>query len=234
MIGARDRRNQIVPALRIAAGQVRQGPVRHVVPADGIDAIRRDDVAREGQPFHTPVRSDERGCRIVDAGAGQQGGEIAVAHRLGRHRERVRGRRGLAQPFVGDEEEQAVLAAPDAARARQHHRTAERRAPAVVAQGVLPAAAVGVPFAVRVRVDEELVGRERLVTVEPVRRTGRAVGTAARDDVDVRPGGMALLGVEARGDDLELVDGFRGGHVRDLTAERRVVGQAVERELTRL
>jgi hypothetical protein len=44
----------------------------------------------------------------------------------------------------------------------------------------------------------------------------------------------ALLGVEARGDDLELVDGFRGGHVRDLTAERRVVGQAVERELARL
>ena len=45
VIGARDRRNQIVPALRIAAGQVRQGQY-DVVSADGIDAIRRDDVAR--------------------------------------------------------------------------------------------------------------------------------------------------------------------------------------------
>jgi hypothetical protein len=45
---------------------------------------------------------------------------------------------------------------------------------------------------------------------------------------------VALLGVETRRHNLELLDGFSGRHVRHLAPERGVIGHTVERELAGL
>ncbi len=170
------------------AGLVGQRVVLQHVERDRVEQVLRDHVARERIAGDDAVHQPRR-VGVVDLGAGgEQLGEVAVAHPLGRHRRRERLDRVVLQPLVRPHEEGAVL----------EDGPAERAAEAVVVAGRDRAAA---------GVGGEQVGRARVVAVEVGGGAAQHVGAALQRQVHRAGAGVADLRVVGRGLDLEFLDG---------------------------
>ena len=185
VVGARVAAQEVVPLL-VVARLVRERPILHVLARDAADPRGRHDVAGEGLALDAAVGAAHGGGRVVDGDAGgEQLGEVAVAHLLGRHRELAGLGELVVEPFDGGEEERPVL---------QDRPAGEAAEPVVAHRRLRPTRVF----------EEEVVLRQLVVAVVPVALALEGVGAALDHDVHRGARGVALLGVERRGLDLEL------------------------------
>ncbi len=191
-------------------------PVLHDRLGRRIDAVRRDDVARERIPRPHVVHITA-GRRVVDpdqvAGGIHQSREIAVLHRRRRHRAEQWRRRAFPVLLPGEQEE--GLVPPD--------RT-------IQAEPVLIDVLVGLRCVARV--EDVRVGGQRLAPHEVVDHAVEAVAARLERHVDDAAGGTPVLRVVRVRRDLYFMDGFRRRHVGDVVAALvGVIRRAVEQEL---
>ena len=200
------------------AGKVRERQTGDELLHDRIEALARDDVAGERR---AAAAVGSAGERVVDRR--RRRGEVAIAHRGGRHRPEAVGHLTIEGALIASEEERLV---PD-------DRAAERAAELVLA-------GLGLLFGGRQEVGPRL---QRLVVEVLERRAAKHVGAALDQHVGRHPARQSLIGVERAGGHADRFDRLErrdvGGDVRQpevvrdraLDADRvRVARRAVRAE----